>query len=192
MNHRYMDPGLPCFRQFLVVFAEPPAPAQPGQCAFHHPPAGQDLELVAVRVPAHHLQQPSASGPSPRHQAAGIRGISPDDLEPGKPAQQSAQHQSGPVPPELAEGPGCWRHERPRPRAARWCPPRCGASVIAARPPFSVVLTDWLSMIAPLGVASRPSLSRTIGRSASSTRSQVPSLRHFRKYHQTVPQGGRS
>ena len=66
------------------------------------------------------------------------------------------------------------------------------ACVIAARPPFSVVFTDWLSMMAPLGVASRPSLSRTMGRSASSTRSQVPSLRHFRKYHQTVPQGGRS
>ena len=66
------------------------------------------------------------------------------------------------------------------------------AGVVAARPPFSVVFTDWLSMIAPLGVASRPSLSRTMGRSASSTRSQVPSLRHFRKYHQTVPQGGRS
>ena len=55
-----------------------------------------------------------------------------------------------------------------------------------------MVFTDWLSMIAPLGVASRPSLSRTTGRSASKTRSQVPSLRHFRKYHQTVPQGGRS
>ena len=55
-----------------------------------------------------------------------------------------------------------------------------------------MVLSDWLSMIAPLGVASRPSLSRTMGRSASKTRSQVPSLRHFRKYHQTVPQGGRS
>ena len=55
-----------------------------------------------------------------------------------------------------------------------------------------MVLTDWLSMIAPLGVASRSSLSRTMGRSASKTRSQVPSLRHFRKYHQTVPQGGRS
>ena len=64
--------------------------------------------------------------------------------------------------------------------------------IIAARPPFSVVRTDWLSMMAPLGVALRPSLSRTMGRSASSTRSQMPSVRHFRKYQQTVPQGGRS
>ena len=66
------------------------------------------------------------------------------------------------------------------------------ARVIASGPPFSVVFTDWLSMMAALGVASRPSLSRTTGRSASSTRSQVPSPRHFRKYHQIVPQGGRS
>ena len=64
--------------------------------------------------------------------------------------------------------------------------------VISAMPPFSVVFTDWLSMMAALGVASRPSASRTRRRNASSTRSQVPSLRHFRKYHQTVPQGGRS
>ena len=60
------------------------------------------------------------------------------------------------------------------------------ACVISARPPFSVVRTDWLSMMAPLGVASRPSCSRTMGRSASSTRSQTPLTRHI------VPQGGRS
>ena len=47
-------------------------------------------------------------------------------------------------------------------------------------------------MIAALGVASRPVTSRTRTRKTSSTRSQVPSSRHFRKYHQTVPQGGRS
>ena len=59
------------------------------------------------------------------------------------------------------------------------------ASVVTPRPPFSVVFTDWLSMIAALGVASRPATSRTRTRKASSTRSQVPSSRHFRKYHQT-------
>ena len=67
-----------------------------------------------------------------------------------------------------------------------------GFALIYKTVAFSAVFTGWLSMIAPLGVASPPSLSRTLGRSASSTRSQVPSLRHFRKYHQTVPQGGRS
>ena len=66
-------------------------------------------------------------------------------------------------------------------------------SVVASRPPFSVVFTDWLSMMAALGVAYRPAASRTRVRKASSTRSQVvPSSRHFRKCHQTVPHDGRS
>ena len=34
--------------------------------------------------------------------------------------------------------------------------------IIAARPPFSVVFTLWLSMMAAVGLASRPSLSRSI------------------------------
>ena len=65
-------------------------------------------------------------------------------------------------------------------------------SVIATRPPLSVVLTDWLSMMAALGVGSLPSAWRTLGRSAPWTRSHVPSRLHSRKYHHTVPQGGRS
>ena len=50
MDHRYMNPSLSRFRQFLVVLAEPPAPAEQGQRAFYHPPAGQHLELVAVQA----------------------------------------------------------------------------------------------------------------------------------------------
>ena len=66
--------------------------------------------------------------------------------------------------------------------------------VIRARhkAPFSVVFTDWLSMIAALGVGLLPSDWRTLGRSASWTSSQVPSSVHLRKYLYTVCQGGRS
>ena len=53
-------------------------------------------------------------------------------------------------------------------------------------------LTDWLSMMAALGVGLLPSAFRTLGRRASWTRSHVPSCLHSRKYHHTVPQGGRS
>jgi hypothetical protein len=35
-------------------------------------------------------------------------------------------------------------------------------SVVAARPPFSVVLTLWVSMMAAVGLASRPSVSRSV------------------------------
>jgi len=56
------------------------------------------------------------------------------------------------------------------------------APVIAARPPFSVVLTDWLPRIAALGSGSRPALVRARARSAAAMPSQVPSRRHCRNH----------
>ena len=55
------------------------------------------------------------------------------------------------------------------------------AGIISMEPPFSVVLTDWLSIIAALGSGSRPSASRSSVRKASCIRSQVPSRRHVEK-----------
>src|SRR2546423_12992489 len=55
------------------------------------------------------------------------------------------------------------------------------APVVAAPPPFWLVLTDWLSMMAALGVGSRPCFTRTASRRAVWMRSQVPSLRQVRK-----------
>ena len=72
-----MNPGFSCFQPFLLVFAESSAPAQPGQGALHHPPAGQELELVAVRAPAHHPQQPTSGSPCPRYQSTGVGFIGP-------------------------------------------------------------------------------------------------------------------
>ena len=150
------NPGLAGFREFLVVFAEPPTPAQPGQCALHHPPAGQHLELMAVRVPAHHLQQPSAGRPNPPHQPAPIGCVSPDDLEPWEPSQQFGQHQSRTVP--VLDVGGMNDHRQEQPSGVHYdvalASRHLFAGVIAARPPFSVVLTDWLSMIAPPSASS--------------------------------------
>ena len=41
------------------------------------------------------------------------------------------------------------------------------AAIVTAQPPFSVVFTDWLSMIAAEGVDSRPACTRTCSRKAS-------------------------
>jgi hypothetical protein len=54
-------------------------------------------------------------------------------------------------------------------------------AIKAASPPFCVVFTDWLSMIAALGVGLRPAFTRTASRKALCIRLQVPSLRHLRK-----------
>ena len=55
------------------------------------------------------------------------------------------------------------------------------AGIIPMEPPFSVVLTDWLSRIAALGSASRPSAMRTWVRNASWTCAHIPWRRHEEK-----------
>jgi len=55
------------------------------------------------------------------------------------------------------------------------------AAIIASYAPFSVVLTDWLSMLPALGVTSRPNWHRSCSRKASFIRAQVPSLRQVLK-----------
>src|SRR5437588_8278150 len=55
------------------------------------------------------------------------------------------------------------------------------ACIVAAWPPFSEVLTDWLSMTAALGSASLPSRTRSSVRSVSLMRCHTPVLRHFAK-----------
>ncbi len=178
-----MHPGFTAFRSLLIVFAQPAASAQPGQHTLYHPPPWQHLKVVATR-----LRRTTVSSQPPV-------------------AQQFGQYQLGAVPTPVSwhgAGSECWPREPPRPRATPWCPLRYGACV--RRPsyrrhspaaPFIGGLHRLASILeqsgmAALGVASRPAASRTRERKASATRSQVPSSRHWRKYHHTVPQGGRS
>src|SRR5687767_1718381 len=53
--------------------------------------------------------------------------------------------------------------------------------VKAADPPFSVVLTDWLSMRPALGWRCLPEAARTSPRSRSCIRCQLPSWRQIQK-----------
>ena len=70
------------------------------------------------------------------------------------------------------------------------------ARVIAGRvergPPFRAPFTLWLSMIAVVGLASRPAFSRTSTYSTWWMRLSVPSQSHRSKYSQTVLRGGKS
>src|SRR5512144_2698638 len=61
-----------------------------------------------------------------------------------------------------------------------------------ARPTVSAPLTDCASTIAAEAIGSRPSASRSWSRSASCTRSRLPSARHRLKYQNTVCHGGNS
>ena len=189
-----MNPGFTGFGQCFIVLAQAAAPTQPRQGAFHYPSAGQHLKAVTVRLPPDYLQQPAAKGPGPGDQLASVSAVSPNYLESGKPTRQFSQHQLGSI--SILDVGGMYHHGQKQSHGVYYDVTLAAgdlfAGIIAPRPPFSVVFTDWLSMIAALGVASRPAASRTLGRKASSMASQGPSSRHFRKYHQTVPQGGKS
>ena len=54
------------------------------------------------------------------------------------------------------------------------------SAVVSPAPPFSVVFTDWLSMMAALGSLRLPVWSRSRPRSTSLARSQTPVSRHWR------------
>jgi hypothetical protein len=68
----------------------------------------------------------------------------------------------------------------------------CVKSFGAFDPPFSVVLTLWLSITAPEGSGLRPALSRTSLRKVSFSLSNNPLSRHLMKYQYTLRHGGRS
>ncbi len=64
--------------------------------------------------------------------------------------------------------------------------------LVAARPPFCVVFTNWLSRIAALGQGERHWHTRSRSHSAVWRRSHSSLRRHRRKYLPTVDQGGKS
>lgn len=59
-------------------------------------------------------------------------------------------------------------------------------------PPDAVVFTRWLSITPAVGAGARPAFWRTVRRTTSLTRSQVPSLVHVSTEERTLVQGGKS
>jgi hypothetical protein len=64
--------------------------------------------------------------------------------------------------------------------------------VVAARPPFSVVFTLWVSTMVALGLGSLPSRSRSIITRWWRMLSHTPALVKARMYSYTVRQGGKA
>src|ERR1051325_8639845 len=62
----------------------------------------------------------------------------------------------------------------------------------AARPPFSVVFTLWVSITAALGLGSRPSRSSSLAARGCRTAAHTPALANARMYSYTVPRGGKT
>jgi hypothetical protein len=170
--------------------------AQPGKGPLNDPPTRQDLKAGWIgwrlltgwhprpaSLASHNLQRPIVTcGPGPQSGSL-VAGISPQMAESWLLRNGSFQHWSGSVPvsdagrmdDKLEQESLRINDQVPFPTIEAF------ASVVATGPPFSVVLTDWLSMIAPLGWRSRPARSRTSSRKLWLSRSKMPASRHNRK-----------
>ena len=159
MNHSYVDPHLRCIGQSFVVLAQPTAPAEPRECSFNHPSSRQHLKVVAVSRALHNLEHPACHGPDPLDQLSSIASIGPDQPHSGESPSQFIDDQLGSI--SILNIGRMHHHRKQQPHGiyndVSLSTVDLLASVIATRPPFSVVFTDWLSMMAALGVGLPPS-----------------------------------
>ena len=100
--------------------------------------------MVAVRFALDHGQQLTTRVPSPRYQLARVASICPDHLQSGESTQQFGQHQPGAVP--VLDVGSMNHHGQQQSHGVHYDVPLASgypfASVVAPRPPFSVVCTD--------------------------------------------------
>ena len=164
VNHANQDHGLAIVGQFFVVLTQASIPSKPTERAFDDPAFGQHLEPLGVVVAFDDLQDPSARLLHPANELSRIAAVGPNELESRQRSVDCFQHQLGAVAilhvrrmnddaPNQTE-----RVDQQMPLA----PLHLLAGVVAAtRPLFSVVFTDWLSMIAALGRWNLPCFRRT-------------------------------
>ena len=190
-----MDPGLAGFRQFLIVLTKPPSPAQPCQCPLYHPPSFGATPR-SDGCPGCGATQSAAirrwTKPTPPTGPRRLR--RPRCPEPGKPAQQFGQHQHDSIPVLDVGGVNHSCQEQSHgvhydvSLVSRY-PFTCA---IASSLPFSVVLTDWLSMKANWRWHPSP---RSPGPWAVAPPPPVPKWHWFATYGNTTrpcPKGGSS
>lgn len=160
---RQGDHCLGDFGEFLVILGQAPPAAEPAERSFDDPSPGQDDEAdpgdaanddqgqaeqkageqgcqAVVNAIGEHRLKPAVQRLDLAQQVRCAVGI----LDVGG-VDDDAQQEAGGVDRDVA-----------------FAAPDLLGRIIAARPPFSVVLTLWVSMMAAVGLASRPSRSRSI------------------------------
>lgn len=167
------DRGFGDLGQFFVVFGQPPVSAKPAERSFNDS-APRENDETGPGDSAHDDQRQAEQEAGERDREPVINAIGEHRLEPAVQPLDPAQQASGAVgvldvggvdddPEQEAGGID---------RDVAFASPDLLGRVVAARPPFSVVLTLWVSIMAAVGLAWRPSCSRsmTTGDGASSPR----------------------
>ena len=169
MDHGQVDHRFAAFRQCLVVLAQPTVAAEPSKGSLDDPALGQNLKACHIVAAFDDLQDPVAQFLRPIDQFPGVPAVGPNQLEAAELPDQFSQHQFGPV--AVLDMGGMHDHGQEQAHGVyddvSLAPVDLLAGIVAARPPFSAVLTDWLSMMAAEGLGLRPSWTRTFRRRAS-------------------------
>ena len=151
----------------LEVACQSAVVADPSKRPLHDPALGQHHEAMPIAA-AHDLDPPAASaGHGGRHLRALVSGVTDNALDEREQPPRLAQQRLGAV-AILHIGPmhhhGEQQAERVRQYvalAAKGFLARVVARCIECRAPFCAPFEVWLSMIAVVGLASRPDCSRT-------------------------------
>ena len=170
MNHQvyhgYLDHAFAACWQCLVVFRQSTVLPEPREGAFHDPSFRQHDESVQFRAldDLHRAKMP-ATGPV--HELARIAAVGKDQSQSAKTTAQLLYDKSAAVAVLDIGWMNNQRHDQPE-RIDEDVPLTPGyllARVVATIPPFSAVLTDWLSRMPTLGVGFLPAFRRTCARS---------------------------
>ena len=182
MNTGRIDHGIGGINPILIILAQTTVVAQPSEGTFYHPPPGNNLEPRLVRQPRRDFYVNPVSARL-LNKVTRISAIGPQLFEPGKTFSQFRQQPGA----DRAIVVVCFTHKGLEDKAfgihdhMPFASLDLFAPVVAACAPFSVVLTDWLSILPALGVACRPSFCRSCSRRLSLRRRHVPSFRQVLK-----------
>ena len=151
----------------LVVAGQPATAADPGQRPLNNPPVREDDKPVPVAA-THNREFPGAgSGDDGLHLTALVARIRDDALEKGKAPARLPQQSFCAIPILYAGRMNADREEQSEgvgqdvALAAKHLLARVIAGRVERGPPLTAPLALWLSMIAVVGLASRPAVSRT-------------------------------
>lgn len=144
----------------LVIFTQASIVPEPGKGAFYNPAFGQDFECRRAVPFLDDVDDPSVLLMHPFDKPSFINSIGPDTADPvQRPAGDFPQHP--PCPIAVLHIGGMHHHGPDQSEGVdeqvSFPSLYAFACIVAARPPFCVVFTDWLSRINALGVQFRPS-----------------------------------
>ena len=164
IDHREVDEVFSGLGEVLIVFAESAVTIEPGECPLDDPALGQHFEAFGRVTAADNFERPAGELFDPLLQFPAVAAVGPELLQARAIESDLLDQLARPV--AILHAGRMHHHAQGQSQGiddnvALTSFNLLASVVTATRPPFSVVLTDWLSMMAALGVASRPFHSRS-------------------------------